>query len=339
MKATSSFKRVGGAKNAVHNAREFEAKHIDKEKTADNRTYVFDYGDDGEMSTSKVISAEELEGYEREYYRTTYTGACDAQNARNHAKRQYNRDRTPDDLYDGARTKPDSIVLQIGKCEDNIGKKELMKSFGTLIKKYNNEFIQEDARIRFISACYHGDETTDHLHAQLVYEVKDEDGNWKLNQTECLKRLGFERPDPTQSETKKNNVKVAYTEKHRQMWLDAIEETLSVELDRTPEKNHKHEEADHELGLKKREQKALESIISDEKAEYASLRSKNALEAQILSDTRKKLFDLEKYLEEKKLSLDPSDLSAKAEVAQQLRQVHKAIVDFGFDTEMEEELE
>lgn len=279
MRATFECDKLqGGSAIANHNDRSFlieNAENIDPTKTPENKVFVVLDKEDGSGRYLKALPQQQgaLQQYELEYYKQTFGERIEQQKDRYLKNRQVSRANncTIENYYESSQTGLMRMILQVGK-EGNYKDKEKFYKMGKSMAA-GLECVSEDgnARIRCVSLVFHFDETTIHAHASFSFEVKDKYGCWSVNQEECLKKLGYEKPRAKDKEGRYNNRKQVWTEKMRSKWYDTIERIdPSVSINRTPSPTNKLTKGKVQKIIY--ELKELIPLISSLKAELANLR-------------------------------------------------------------------
>ena len=330
MKATLQNGRSGGKQATAHNGRvgkKGKAEHIDETKSMDNLYLAVEYNETDTGAKLRRVHGEDLLTKEMDYYDRTFGAAVDAQYARYKKKGQKDRMKTAtrEAWYTDSRKQPDEQILQIGDYKNYKEKNELRLALNEYLNDFVESFTKKDARIRPLDFAFHTDETSDHVHFRYVYEVKDKDGHWTPNQTECLKRLGFERPHPDKPEGKYNNVKQPFTDKERELWYNAIERSLDVKINRESISHKHHQKIDHELGAILQQIQGAEAILDAKSTELSDIMLKIASEGKKASEIAKmdrQLTEAIEYLKNK--AIDPMDISTRSQVNKQVRQLAKA---------------
>ncbi len=250
--------KSGQAYNVNHNDRNFESetdKHIDKDRISDNIYLTVD--------TQGKIS--ELQGtfreHEQKMYAELYADSLYSKNEKRIAQGHGGDVKEIDDYLDGKRTCPEEEILQVGKE----GEFWDVEKFRACVEDYIKEHQKLYPDIKIMDAAIHCDETSLHCHLRKTYTAPDKDGNLEAKQHKCLENLGFKLPDPEQKRGRHNNLKIPYTEKTRELWLDICDRNLEMKLEREPDKAN--------LGVELAEYKRQKTIEELEK-------NKNLLEFQ-----------------------------------------------------------
>ena len=132
------------------------------------------------------------------------------------------------------------MVLQVGSGDDYKDKNNLGNMMNEMIEKVEERSLNDDARVKCVSVGFHFDEKAYHIHLALSFEIRDEKGNWCVNQEKCLERLGYEKPRSSEFEGRYNNRKQSWTSKTRERWFQSIEEVdKSISINRVPSSKNK----------------------------------------------------------------------------------------------------
>lgn len=224
MKATIRNSRKG---SADHNDRNYDISidgHIDKELMKTN-IYWNCYGD-----TAATFSAAETR-----YYNEHYSVWTEEQNRKHIEGRHKELCRTTDDLLMNKRYSPEETWLQIGGVNGTVDE----YTFEVCVREYIEELKKYDSNIHILDWAIHFDEATPHAHIRKVYDYIDENGHRHISQTRALKELGFESPERSAAEGRRNNPKITFDEHMRDIWYD-ICERRGVVIERSPGDGHDH---------------------------------------------------------------------------------------------------
>lgn len=207
--------------SANHADRQFDyikyAPHIDPTKVKDN-IYIGKEDDN--------ISFREQE---YEYYKKNFSKAVEAQNRRNENFRHGERNRTMEDVYQSRITRPEEIIIQIGNKHD---KYTDAKTFESIIRDYIKKFENIYGKnCHILDAAIHMEETNIHAHIRRVWFVETDEGK-KINQTQALAELGYEKPDLDSPEDRFNNAKIPFSAVERRL-VSNICRQHGVELEKT----------------------------------------------------------------------------------------------------------
>jgi hypothetical protein len=246
-----------GTYSDKHNDRNFNlenAMHIDSEKTKDN-IYI-------NYVTEKVYSHEEkieneIESFsdsELKFYEENFGNFIKKRNEKNKKNNNYSRIADAKKIKTMERYAPEEVIFQIGN-QDNFSNEDFNK-FLNVYNDFINWYKEEYPDIKLLNAGIHVDETTPHIHLRQVYTAIDKDGDLYPSQTDCLKNMGIERPDPTKKKTKYNNPKVTFSQRNRKKLLELCEE-YGLEVETEPlYGGKKHQEKNDFIIQKQEEEKA-----------------------------------------------------------------------------------
>ena len=247
----------GKAYSVNHNDRRFESeddKHIDWSRSGGNVYLAADA--DGVLR--QLDGDTSLREKELAYYKRLFAEKLEAQNEKHCARRQYARVRTVEDYYTHAKTCPDETILQIGSANDGF---QDMETFRACVTDYIGRHQAEFPAIKFCSVAIHADEASLHAHVRRVYTHADANGRLEAAQHKCLEDAGFQLPDPTSKRSRYNNLKIPYSDRCRELWLDVCREH-DIRLEEAPaEPSHRSLSTDeyrlHATGKKIAETNAL----------------------------------------------------------------------------------
>lgn len=227
--------RQGSAK---HNDRSFlrdksdawrqeHAPHIDPERTDDNVVWTWNGTDDVETS-------------EREWYSETYRDALERTNERYRHEGHSDRCKTSDDLYNGRLTRPEEMILQVGKQTDRIDPHQLKAAVDRYIDRLDAWNAAHGNHMHILSIALHVDESSPHLHIRRVWDYTDRDGLTRLGQAKALEAAGVELPDPSKPVGRYNNRKMSFDGMARSWWQECCrEQGWDIETEARPDMRHK----------------------------------------------------------------------------------------------------
>lgn len=260
----------GGSKgSAKHNQHEFEAKHINKDKTKDNQYFL--------------ASGNTCEEAELNVYTELYGDYLAKKNKEHINRRQYDRVREMSEWLKAPRYRAREEILQIGDM-DTHGNIEDLKA---CINEYNMwKYSTFGDNCRFISCALHADESTPHAHSRDTWFWHDKDGNKVPGLNKALEEVGVQLPNPNLPEGKNNNRLQTYTEMCRGKWQEiCIAHGFEIE---TEPKEEKQEHMSAEA------YKAYKRAMKEVEAEKSML---EALKEQIEVNTER-LEAMQKQLEQ-----------------------------------------
>lgn len=220
--------------NPKHNDRNFDlnaptAAHIDKERTKDNKVFLYDA--DGNAVQGKTIEQHEIEVYEQRF-----GTAIAKQNAKNDAKRQSCRNKSIYDIYTGEKTCPEEIIFQIGRAdeENQVDRATAEACFGEWIEWHRKTYPQ----IHIMDVAFHYDETSDHAQIRQCYIGHDKNGDEVESQNKALTEMQVEIADKSKQSGQYNNKKMTYTKATRDK-LIAICKSHGIEIEEVPKEASK----------------------------------------------------------------------------------------------------
>lgn len=208
----------GRSGSAKHNDRSFladrsdewrqeHAPHIDTTRTGENVVWTWNGQTDIETS-------------ERTWYEQEYQQAQDATNARYVREGHADRCKTSDDLYNGRLTRPEEMILQVGKQADNIDPAEFAQAVDRYLDKLDEWDTAHGGHMHILSIALHVDESSPHLHIRRVWDYRDRDGLTRLGQARALEAAGVPLPDPTKPTGRYNNRKMSFDSMARGWWQE-----------------------------------------------------------------------------------------------------------------------
>ena len=227
--------RQGSAK---HNDRSFlmgrsdswrqeHAPHIDTARTGQNVCWTWDGQTDVEAS-------------ERAWYAEAYQQAQEQTNARYRREGHADRCKTTDQLYEGRLTRPEELILQVGKQTDAIDPADLAQAVDRYLDKLDEWDTAHGGHMHVLSIALHVDEASPHLHIRRVWDYTDRDGLCRLGQAKALEAAGVPLPDPSKPTGRYNNRKMSFDAQARSWWQEACKEQgWEIETEARPGMRHK----------------------------------------------------------------------------------------------------
>lgn len=227
--------RQGSAK---HNDRSFlrdrsdawrqeHAPHIDTARTGGNVVWTWDGQTDVEVS-------------ERTWYAEAYQQAQEQTNARYRREGHADRCKTTDQLYEGRLTRPEEMILQVGKQADDIDPADFAQAVDKYLDKLDEWDTAHGGHMHILSIALHVDEASPHLHIRRVWDYTDRDGLCRLGQAKALEAAGIPLPDPSKPTGRYNNRKMSFDAQARGWWQEACKEQgWEIETEARPGMRHK----------------------------------------------------------------------------------------------------
>lgn len=273
----------GRSGSAKHNDRSFmvgrsdewrqeHAPHIDMTRADGNILWTWNGTEDMEIS-------------EREWYSETYRDALERTNERYQHEGHANRCKTPDDLYEGRLTRPEEMILQVGKQVDGIDPAQLKAAVDCYIDALNVWNAAHGNHMHMLTIALHADESSPHVHVRRVWDYTDRDGLTRLGQAKALEAAGVPLPDPSKSVGRYNNRKQTFDAMARGWWQEACRaQGWDIETEARPDMRHKSK-ADYirdqiaaEIDTARQEATAADRIRQDatRQAEEAQQRAQSA---------------------------------------------------------------
>lgn len=224
--------------SARHNDRSFltgrsaewqqeHAPHIDTERTADNVVWTWDGQADVEAS-------------ERAWYQQEYRQAQARTNERYRREGHADRCKSTDQLYEGRLTRPEEMILQVGKQADSIDPAEFAQAVDRYLDRLDEWDTTHGGHMHILSIALHVDEASPHLHIRRVWDYTDRDGLTRLGQAKALESAGVPLPDPSKPAGRYNNRKMVFDTIARGWWQEACrEQGWEIETEARPGMRHK----------------------------------------------------------------------------------------------------
>lgn len=201
-------------KTNKHNDRSFDlslAEHIDQARLDKNLYWNY--------YTNRIYTHEEkirenipsFAETENAYYNTQFADGLKAKNDRYIKNRHKEKVQTMAQYQYHDVTCPMETIYQFGDVKHPIPlelhKKIVMEQLEWEQKTYPNVVI--------VNWAIHGDESVAHTHARKVFIAYDKDNNLIVNQSEALKAMEIERPEPNKKQGRYNNPMMTYAEECR----------------------------------------------------------------------------------------------------------------------------
>lgn len=214
--------QCGRCGSVAHNERSFDvgkAKHIDQDRTSLNRTWAQD---------------------ERTFYTERYGRDLARKNQVCVQNRHPERCKTIDDLLTGIRTRPEEMILQIGKVGDDVPTNAFGKCVTDYIGRLQKWADDHGGHMHILGVYFHFDEASPHVHIRRVWDWQDERGYIRIGQEKALKQSGIELPDPAKPEGRYNNRKMSFDVMARELWQVVVQEHgFTIETEPLPRRPHK----------------------------------------------------------------------------------------------------
>lgn len=271
MRVSQHSGRVGSAN---HNDRSFlegktekemreMAPHIDTEAINENTISV------GEGS---------FRDQELNYYQEHYSTAVEATNERYRKQGHPERCKTIEQIYQGAQTRPEEMILQIGNREDNVDPADFEIAVGEYLRRLEAWNHLHGNHMHVLDWAIHVDEASPHVHIRRVWDYEDKDGLTRLGQNKALKAAGVPLPHPEQPEGRYNNRKITFDQEQRAMWQKVVK-SLGYEIETEPVPNIRHKDKADYINDQLRKEN---SQLKEELQNTAQKLSKARKEAEML---------------------------------------------------------
>lgn len=207
--------------------REEHAPHIDMTRTNGNILWTWN-------------GTEDMETSEREWYSETYRDALERTNERYRHEGHADRCKTPADLYEGRLTRPEEMILQVGKQVDDIDPAQLKAAVDRYIDALDAWNEAHGGHMHILSIALHADETSPHVHIRRVWDYTDRDGLTRLGQAKALEAAGVPLPDHGKSVGRYNNRKMSFDAMARGWWQECCRaQGWEIETEARPDMRHK----------------------------------------------------------------------------------------------------
>lgn len=219
MRVTMQCGRQGSAVHNMHT-------HVDR---ASRDVMLCDY---------TRMAGDTLRAREIAYYNATFGQALNARNERYRKQRHPERCRTMKQVYTGRTTRPEEVILQVGRLGDTIDRetfKALVMDFMTEWNAWNDKMGHP---AQTLNVSLHYDETTPHAHWRRVWQYRDDCGYMQIGQEQALRRAGVQMPAPG-AESRYNNRKITYDAQVRKLW-QSVCRAHGLQIETEPLPSHKH---------------------------------------------------------------------------------------------------
>jgi len=298
MRVSQHSSRQGSAR---HNDRDFDvskSEHIDASRTDGNVTWqMSEYSD---MSFAQAELA---------YYSAAYKAGLDARNTRYIGYGHAERCRSAEDLYRGEKTKPEELILQIGRHGDADG--VTVDSFRACLDDYvdwlNAWNAEHGNPMQVLNWAIHTDEASVHCHLRRVWNAPDQDGNILPAQNKALERAGVPLPFPDKKEGRYNNRKMSFDAMAREKWQEIViahgfqieTEPISGDVRHLPIDDYRREQSakvlEENQALKAENRELREEIerikrIQQQKPEDIITRNSNAYAVELMKEDNPERF-------------------------------------------------
>lgn len=228
------------------------------------------------------MAGDTLRARELAYYRETFSRALDARNARYKAQRHPERCKTIEQVYTGRKTRPEEVILQVGKLGDTIDREMFKGLVGEFLRQWNvwNDSVGHPAQT--LNVSIHCDEATPHAHWRRVWQYRDAQGNMQIGQAQALQRAGVQMPTPAGQETRYNNRKITYDAQVRRLW-QSVCKSHGLDIETEPLPSHKHKSTED----------YIDTQIAGKVAQVTDLDARIAARTQQVAHAEHDLHDLQ----------------------------------------------
>ena len=244
-KATFHCGRSGpnGVYNANHNTLEAtrqQQPHIDQDRFYLNEYYRLRA--DGRMEMVKGGKGGfNSKKHEREYYEKYFSEGLRKRNEQYQKKGHKQDCKSIKNIYEGTKTAPYEILLQVGNMKTDLDPKEQTQALRAAWKDWANEMTKQFGKnFKILDGALHMDESTPHIHVRSVFVAPNKDGDLMPNQSQALKAMGFKPGDPDKTLSKFNNVQQTFTAYARELFYQAVERqgiTVNREVENPSQKD------------------------------------------------------------------------------------------------------
>lgn len=197
---------------ANHNDRSFLRGM--KERPEHIKEGIFDRTKDvgGKKAISRLVrEGMPLEEAELQYYNLRFAEWLKEQHSRNESSGHPERNKTMEQVYKSSRYAPKEVILQVGNIDESIDGKQL----GRICAAWAVDFKEKYPQFEILDYTRHTDEGTPHIHLRGVFVAQ----NGGINQTQALKEMNIERPDPDSPANRYNNPLQTFTEIMRSSFI------------------------------------------------------------------------------------------------------------------------
>lgn len=177
---------------------------------------------------------------ELRWYRERYGAAIERRNAAYRHEGHAERCKTVENVYTGAQTRPEEVILQIGDMNAETPKDALLGAFRDYMQVLDEWNKAHGGHMHVLSWALHVEEASPHIHLRRVWDVENRHGEAQLGQNKALKAAGVQRPDPGKPEGRYNNPKITFDAWARGQWQRiAQEHGFEVETEARHNLRHK----------------------------------------------------------------------------------------------------
>lgn len=263
MRVTMQCGRQGSAVHNMHT-------HVDR---ASRDVMLCDY---------TRMAGDTLRERELTYYRHTFGDALNTRNTAYKKQRHPERCRTMEQVYTSRKTRPEEVILQVGRMGDTIDRDTFRLLVMDFVTKWNtwNDKIGRPAQTLNVSIHY--DETTPHAHWRRVWQYPDDHGHMQIGQEQALRRTGIALPHPEAKETRYNNRKMTYDAQVRKLW-QSVCRAHGLQIETEPLPSHRH----------KTTEDYIDTQIASKTAQVADLDARIVAQAQQVTRAEHDLRDLQ----------------------------------------------
>lgn len=221
--------------NAKHNDRSFlkelppeATQNIDRDKTGENMYYC-------------IRKGLPFKDAELDFYRERYAASIEATNNRYKAEGHPDRCKTVEEVYNGAQTRPEELILQVGSMEDGVTPEAFRKCLTRYLLELDNWNRTTGGHMTILNVAIHNDEASPHAHIRRVWDYTDRDGLKRIGQNKALEAAGVPLPDPDKPQGRYNNRKIAFDSMMRQKWQE-IAQAHGFRIETEPRPNMRHKD-------------------------------------------------------------------------------------------------
>ena len=282
--------QCGRQGSAVHNMH----THIDK---TNRDVMLCDY---------TRMAGDTLRAREIAYYHATFAQALDARNERYRAQRHPERCRTMEQVYTGRTTRPEEVILQVGRTGETVDRETFKALIMDFMTKWNAWNYRLGCPAQTLNVSLHYDETTPHAHWRRVWQYRDDCGHMQIGQEQALRRAGVQMPAPG-AESRYNNRKITYDAQVRALWQSVCKaHGLTIETEPLPSHRHRTVEdyIDTQIADKVAQVADLDTRIDTQTQNLHDLQNTAAQARRSAFEAREELAQIDTTLADRKRTLD-----------------------------------
>lgn len=176
-----------------------------------------------------VNHEEDLYRSELAFYKARYGKTMDAMNRKHKISRHTERMVNERTLHGGSRSCPEELRIRIGNAEDHVDRQILLACLDRYVQEIR-EWNEETGNHMHILNIQVSKAAPYMAVIRRVWDYMDDDGLYRIGQSQALTAAGILPPDPQKEITRYNNPKMAFDKYSRELFLHICEENgLSVQ--------------------------------------------------------------------------------------------------------------